>query len=151
MVKLPRKEVKLVSSWGESANQGVEGARLLVFGAIGDKLKSLDSKRVLAIIQQNPDYYLCSIGNIETELMIDELVKWAQEIPDDADPSVLENLPKSLGTQIRKVIEHDALFAEIAEFLHTSGDILAAGSFVTGEFQQKQGVLKTMGKVTRDE
>lgn len=140
-----------MSSWGESSNQGVEGARLLVFGAIGDKLKSLDSKRIMAIIQDNPDYYLCSIGNIETEQMIQDLLKWAREEPKDTESVEFEDLPTPLKSQIRKVIEHDDLFAEIANLLNKSGDILAAGSFVTGEFQQKQGVLKTMGKVTYDD
>jgi len=134
-----------MSSYGEAAQSaGIEGAKILVFGAVGDKLKKLDPERMMSVIQSNPDYFLSVIGNMESIEMIDKILKWAHN-----KESV--NIPKDIQEAIFKTTKHDSLFKETSDFLHESNDILATGSFVTGEFEQKQAILKTMGKVESHE
>lgn len=119
---------------------GTEGAKILVFGAVGDKLKKLDPDRMMAVIQSDPDYFLAILGNMESIKAIDAIIEWANS--DNTD-----DLPDTIKKEIFKTTKHDSLFKEIAQYLNDSNDILATGSFVTGEFEQKQAILKTMGSV----
>ena len=121
---------------------GTEGAKILVWGAVGDKLKKIDPKRMLALIQEDPDFFLSVIGNMETDELIEKLIIWA---------NTEEEWPKELDELIYQINKLDTIFLETTKFLHESQDILATGSFVTGEFEQKQAILKTMGKVEKDE
>ncbi len=124
---------------------GIEGAKILVFGAVGDKLKKIDPKRMMALIQSDPDYFLCVIGNTQTDDIIDTIKEWIANT-DDTTP-----LPKNIEDEIIKINNLDNIFTEATKFLHESNDILATGSFVTGEFEQKQAILKTMGKVKQND
>lgn len=121
---------------------GTEGAKILVWGAVGDKLKKIDPKRMLALIQQDPNYFLSVIGNIETDELIEKIIKWA---------NTEDEWPKEIDELVYQINKLDSLFIETSKFLHESHDILATGSFVTGEFEQKKAILKTMGKVEKNE
>lgn len=122
---------------------GIEGAKILVWGAVGDKLKTLDKQRMLALIQDNPDYFLSVIANIE----VDKIVRMLMKLADDCSDEEF----KVIKSMIKKVNQLDAVFFEATKFLHESGDMLATGSFITGEFEEKRAILKTMGKVTTDD
>lgn len=130
-------------SFGENVgNQfGLEGAKILVWGAVGDKLKTLDKNRMLALIQEDPDYYLSVITNME----MDEVIKALLSL-EGTD----EEIPDSLEALIYKMNKLDTIFIEATKFLHESGDMLATGSFITGEFEQKKAILKTMGRVPNE-
>jgi hypothetical protein len=132
-------------TYGETVgNQfGIDGAKILVWGAVGDKLKVLDKNRMLALIQDDPDFYLAVIANMEADTLIEMLLKIQS---DDEDLNVL----KDIEEYVYKINKLDAVFSEATEFLHDSGDMLATGSFITGEFEQKYAILKTMGRVPDD-
>lgn len=126
---------------GNVGNQyGIDGAKILVWGAVGDKLKSLDKNRMLALIQDDPDYFLSVIANIEVDELIAKLISLGEDCTDEEF--------KTIKAFIRRINKLDAVFMEATKFLHDSGDMLATGSFITGEFEQKRAILKTMGRVT---
>ena len=132
-----------MSDYLDSGNApGTEGAKILVWGAVGDKLKKIDPKRMLALIQQDPDYFLSVIGNIETDELIEKIIKWA---------NTEDEWPKEIDELVYQINKLDTLFLETTKFLHDSHDILATGSFVTGEFEQKRAIMKTLGMVKKDE
>ena len=132
-------------SFGESTGNsvGTDGAKVLVWGAVGDELKKLDKKRMMALIQDDPDFFLSVITNRETDILLDKL--------DKLEESDNEGLPEDIKEYIREINKLDAIFSEATKFLHESNDMLATGSFITGEFEQKQAILKTMGVVERNE
>jgi PIN domain nuclease of toxin-antitoxin system len=132
--------------FGEVGNQfGVEGAKILVWGAVGDELKNLDKKRMLAIIQDDPDFYLSVISNMETDILIEKLLKLSEDTGEFMNGEILG---KDIEKFIYDINKLDVIFSEATKFLHDSNDMLATGSFVTGEFEQKQAILKTMGRVS---
>ena len=135
--------VIIVNDYRDFGNAaGTEGAKILVWGAVGDKLKKIDPKRMLALIQQDPNYFLSVIGNIETDELIAKILEWA---------NTKKEWPKEIDDLVYQINKLDSLFLETSKFLHESQDILATGSFVTGEFEQKKAILKTMGKVEKNE
>ena len=133
-------------SFGETigSQMGTDGAKILVWGAVGDLLKSLDKQRMLALVQHDPDFYLSVIANMETDTLIDKILQLSEDGEEtDGDFKEIEKM-------VYKINKLDTIFAEATEFLHESGDMLATGSFITGEFEQKKAILKTMGRVTDD-
>lgn len=127
-----------MSSYAEMGHSGMDGAKILVFGAVGDKLKKIDPKRMMALIQQDPSFFLNVIANIEADEII-ELILGADDITENIEKAIIQS--NKLHT----------IFTEAADYLHEANDTLATGSFVAGEFEQKKAILKTMGKVEKNE
>jgi len=124
---------------------GIDGAKILVWGAIGDELKKLDSKRMMALLQQNPKFHLSVLANMDTEKLIQKLIELY--VDEDTDAELTEEIEE----MIYQINYLDNVFFEATEFLHNMGDMLSTGSFMTGEFEQKQAILKLMGQVPQDE
>ena len=98
-----------------------------VWGHVGKKLQKLDPERMLSLTQQNPDYKLSVLTNIE----IDELIK--ELFPDDKD---IPNLNKNIKDKILKLNNVDNTFREIARFLRYKQDMLSIGSTITGQIER---------------
>ena len=109
-------------------NSRIEASKILVWGHIGQELKSLDPKRVLAIAQQDPRYYLSIIANKEIDTMIREVYE--------------KGLSPKIEEEIAESNRLEALFEEVADFLHNSEDMLSTGSFLTGELKGDQALLR---------
>lgn len=106
----------------------IEAGKILVWGHIGQELKDLDPQRVLAIAQDDPKYFLSLIANDE----IDDIIKivWDEGLTPEAETLILES---------NKL---QAIFEEVASFLHGAEDMLSTGSFLTGELKSEQALLR---------
>lgn len=120
-----------------------EAALVLVWGQMGKKLQNLDAERMLAVAQDNPNYFLAVTANNE-HLAIIRAMK---------DPKYQDS-PKfreKVKAAIRDVSAHDNLFREVTEFLHDSEDMLSTGSFLTGELKNRHASLLLSGVDDNDE
>lgn len=111
-----------------SDSDRVDGAKIFIYGQIGQDLKERDAERLLAIIQSKPEYYLGQIANNEIDVIITKLLEDGELTPE------LENLIISLNT-------NDALFREVARMLRESEDMLSIGSASIGELDKNDAIL----------
>lgn len=111
--------------------------KILVWGNFGKEIKKLDEKRLFAVTQNNPDYFLNLILSDELDIIFDKLI---DEIENDNKISdeTLEKIFKSNNL-------HN-LFKEINEFLTQSDDMLSIGSFLTGEFDKSDKLASILDK-----
>lgn len=121
---------------------GIDAAKIFIWGAIGDELKNLDKKRMMALLQQSPEYHLAVLANIDVDVIIRKLIAIEGDNPE---------LTEEIEELIYQLNYRDNIFAEATAFLHIMGDMLSTGSFITGEFEQKQAILKLMGQVTKND
>lgn len=110
----------------------IEASKILVWGHIGQELKELDPERVLAIAQQNPNYYLALLSNKEIQSIITEIYESGKGLTEEH---------KKL---IRAWNKNQAVFIEVAKFLHATEDMLSTGSFLTGELEGEQAILRLL-------
>jgi hypothetical protein len=108
----------------------IEASKILVWGHIGQELKDLDPERVLAIAQQDPKYFLSLIANGEIETFIDSVIE--------------SGLTEEIERFITDCNKKQAIFIEVAEFLHSSEDMLSTGSFLTGQIESEKAILRLM-------
>lgn len=98
-----------------------------VWGYVGKKLQKLDTERMLCLAQQNPDYHLSILTNIELDTIIKELFSGKKDIP---------NLNAEIQKKILKLNKVDNTFREIARFMRYKQDMLSIGSAITGQIDR---------------
>lgn len=108
-------------------------ANIFIWGTVGERLKRLDEKRLLAIAQDKPHYYLSVIANDEIDKMIRVLAETG-EFNDEIKKTV------------RQINERDNIFRQITKFLHNSDDMLSTGSFIVGDLPEKTAMLRLMSE-----
>lgn len=104
----------------------IEASRIFIFGQIGQKLKELDDRRLLAIAHERPHRYLSTLANEDIEALVSDLME-SGELDLEA---------------IGEINELDNTFREIAKFLHESDDMLSTGSFILGQIENESAHLK---------
>lgn len=104
-----------------------------VWGHVGKKLQKLDPERMLCLTQQNPDYRLSILTNIELDSLIKDL------FPDNKD---IPNLNKNIQEKILKLNNVDNTFRETARFLRYKQDMLSIGSAITGQIDRSKLPLR---------
>lgn len=98
-----------------------------VWGHVGKKLQKLDPERMLCLTQQDPDYSLSVLTNIEIDDLIKELFSDDKDIP---------NLNVNIQKKILNLNKVDNTFREIARFLRYKQDMLSIGSTITGQIER---------------
>ena len=103
----------------------------LVWSYVGEWFKRIDNERMIAIAQNNPNYFLSQFAQKEAFEIIEALEnnKW------EFDDNILELISESN--------KKDNAFRETAKYLNQSDDKLSAGSFITGNIV-KTGKLGEM-------
>ncbi len=114
-----------------SASDKVEAGKIFVWGQAGEILKKLCDKRMLAIAQENPNYFLSLIANSEIKTII-------KAIMDDSEIVFNDDIKKD----IIRLNEVDSTFRETVKFLHGAEDMLSTGSFLTGEMEEKSAFMR---------
>lgn len=114
----------------------VDRGKTLVWGNFGKEIKDLDEKRLYAIAQNNPEYYLNLILTEELDIIFDKLLS-ALDNDEDIDEFLNEIFDSNK--------KHN-LFKEINSFLTQSDDMLSIGSFLTGEFDKSYRVADILSK-----
>jgi hypothetical protein len=104
----------------------VEKSINFVWGYIGKQLQQLDKRRMLAIAQNNPNYHLNILANIDIDVIINDLFFT------DTDIILSDNLKKRI-IELNRI---DNTFIEIAKFLKHSQDMLSTGSTITGQIDK---------------
>jgi len=103
----------------------------LVWSYVGEWFKRLDNERMIAIAQNNPNYFMSQIAQKEAFNIID----------------LLKENNYQFNNKILKLISEsnlkDNAFRETAKYLNQSDDKLSAGSFITGNIV-KEGKLAEM-------
>lgn len=100
-------------------------SKIFVYGQVSELLNQKDKKRVIAILQNDPNYYLSLLNNIE---MTDLYTKFKSN-------------PKKLIDELNKISNNDNMFREISAFMHDTNDMLSIGSFVMGEKKGKEAKI----------
>lgn len=116
----------------ESPSSRIEASKILVWGHLGEELKKLDPERVLAIAQQDPKYFLSLIANEEIEGFIEALIEKG------------EGLTPELEEFITACNKNQAIFIEVAKFLHATEDMLSTGSFLTGQIAGDSAIMRLL-------
>ena len=101
----------------------IDEAKIFIWGQLGERLKGKDAERLLAIAQENPDYFLSVLAN---EDLADIVAKY-HELGKEMTPELLK--------LVKDMNRNDATFREIAEFMNQSGDMLSTGSAALGEIE----------------
>lgn len=117
--------------------------KIFVWGNFGKEIKKLDEKRLLAICQNNPDYFLSLIYCDELEKIFNKLLSEIDEL--EKDEMVSDEILNAIFENNKL---HD-LFNEINDFLTQSNDMISIGSFLTGEFD-KSGKLADILRKEKD-
>lgn len=104
----------------------IEASRIFIFGQIGQQLKEMDERRLIAIAHNKPHRHLSTIANEDIEELIATLFN-----SDELDFEALA-----------EINELDNNFREIAKFLHDSDDMLSTGSFILGQLENESAHLK---------
>lgn len=113
-----------------SSSDKVEAGKIFVWGQAGQILKDLDEKRMLAIAQHNPNYYLSLMANSEIKDIIKAIMDKDFDLPDNIKKDIIN------------LNEKDCIFREVAKFLREAEDMLSTGSFLTGEMDEKTALMR---------
>lgn len=105
----------------------IDGAKIFLYGQIGESLKNRDSERLLAIIQSKPEYYLGQIANKEIEAVILQIIEDEGLTPETED-------------LIEAINQNDAIFREVSRLLRESQDMLSLGSASVGELDKSEAI-----------
>jgi len=97
---------------------------IFVWGNFGKKLEKKDKKRLLAIAQNNPDFFLNTLYDMEVLDIIDDI----------NETGLLENEKTLLD--IIELNDNHNLFKEINEFFTVNPDNLSTGSLLTGNLDK---------------
>ena len=109
-----------------------DNGKIFVWGQVGQALKDIDEKRMLAIGQKCPNYSLSIQANEKILSVVKEMKngKTFDEIKSEID----------------KLNYLDDLFRQVVNFLHEKPhDLISIGSFITGELESKTGLLDLSG------
>lgn len=109
--------------------EAMEGAKVFIWGQVGDQLKKLDPDRILAIAQHDPARHLHIQANKDIGRVMAEIM----------DTGTVTNKHKEA---LARADYLDMLFQEVADFLHKNLDPLSTGSFLVGETESKEAFLK---------
>ena len=119
------------------STDAIERSKIFVWGDYGQVLKDMDSKRIHAIAQVNPDRFLAIISNCEIDLILDLILN--------------KELPKDFEKMIMELESKDTMFKEIAKFLSRQTDMLSVGSFLTGEKESNKAFMQVFNDGESDE
>jgi hypothetical protein len=109
-----------------------DNGKIFVWGQVGQQLKEIDEKRMLAIGQKDSNYSLSIQANEKILAMVREM-KQGKTFDD-------------IKSDIDKLNYLDDLFRQVVEFLHEKPhDLISIGSFITGELESKSALLDLSG------
>lgn len=122
-----------------TSSEQIEASKIFVWGQIGERLKKLDSERMLCIAQKNPHHALSVQANIEISEIIQLILsmpKAFKEMPDDLKKKIIDTV---------KTHNHlDTTFRQINKYFQEFPDNLSTGSLIMGETESKKAWLKTI-------
>lgn len=114
-----------------------ERAKVFIYGQIGEILNDLDKKRLMGIIQNNPNTHLFQISLSEILEILNQIEKL--EIPELAPKDRKGVYIAGIGELLASIKDHNYksnLFRELAEFSREDLDDLSRGSLLLGETEQ---------------
>lgn len=115
----------------------IERSKIFIWGQVGKQLKDMDDERMLAIAQDDPDYFMSILANRDISEIIIQIIKE-------------KGLSKESKKLILAVNKFDSVFREISQFMQHTEDMLSIGSFMTGELDKKKAMWILSGGDSND-